>query len=798
MLKNYGKTALRNFVRNKFFSLINITGLALGLASSLLLFLWIQDELNKDTFHKNSAFLYNVYERVFSEGKVEAARWTPGMLASELKLNIPEIEYSTGFSNNDLEGLFSIGDKNITMVGRYGDSSFFKMFSYDLLEGTPGSALSGPEDIAISKKMAENCFGSAQAAYGKSIRYNNSTDLRISAIFDNVPSTSSQKFDFLLNWSYLLKTTTWLKEWIYRGPYTFIQLRPDADPVKVESKIKTFLAPYVQHSDGAGFHLELGLQRYDKMYLNGDFKNGAPNGGRIEYVRLFTAIAIFILLIACINFMNLATARSVKRAKEVGIRKTAGAYRSILVIQFLSEAMLLACLSVVLALAIVSAVLPYFNGLAYKQMVLPLTAPYFWIGISAMLCFTGILSGSYPAFYLSSLHPVKVLKGSHKVGSNALLFRKGLVVFQFALSIILIVVTLIMSQQIHFVANKNLGFDKESLIYIPFQGDLDKKYSVFRQRLATLPGIKAVSRMDQPPSYTGAHAYDMEWEGKDPDTKTVVIHVTVGYGFLKLMNLTLLQGRDFSEDFPSDLTTDSTSSYIINETAVKMIGYKDPIGRPLGIFRHHGKIVGVVKDFNFKSLREPIEPLLINLDERTNWGGGYVLIKTEPGKTQEALAGAQKLFNEIEPRFPFRYSFADEEYQKLYDNEQTISTLTHYFSFLAIFISCLGLLGLSMFTAEQRTKEIGVRKVIGASVGNIVTLLSKDIVKLVILSAVIASPVSWFFMNNWLQEYAYRIEIGSSVFLLAGAMAILIALITISFQAIKAALTNPIRSLRSE
>ncbi len=573
-------------------------------------------------------------------------------------------------------------------------------------------------------------------------------------------------------------------------------MRSDADPVKVESKIKSFLNPYVANSDGAGFRLELGLQRYDKMYLNSDFKNGAPNGGRIEYVRLFTAIAIFILLIACINFMNLATARSVKRAKEVGIRKTAGAHRSILVIQFISETMLLAGLSVVLALAIVSAVLPYFNDLTYKQMVLPLTAPSFWTGISALLCFTGILSGSYPAFYLSSLNPVKVLKGSHKVGSNALLFRKALVVFQFVLSIILIVVTLVMSQQIHFVANKNLGFDKENLIYIPFQGDLDKKYSVFRQRLANLPGIKTVSRMDQPPSYTGAHAYDMEWEGKDPDTKTVVIHVTVGYGFLKLMNLTLLQGRDFSEDFPSDSTTGSTSSYIINETAVKLIGYNDPIGKPLGIFQHHGKIIGVIKDFNFKSLREPIEPLLINLDESIDWG--YVLIKTEPGKTQEALAGAQKLFNEIEPKFPFRYSFADEEYQKLYDNEQTVSTLTHYFSFLAIFISCLGLLGLTMFTVEQRTKEIGVRKVIGASVSNIVALLSKDIVKLVILSAVIASPVSWFFMNNWLQEYAYRIEISSSVFLLAGAMAILIALTTISFQAIKAALTNPIRSLRSE
>ena len=591
MIKNYIKTAWRNLVRNKAFSLINISGLALGMACSLLIFLWVKDERSVDMFNKNGANLYDVYERVFSEGKVEAANWTPGQLANELKRNIPEIQYASGFWAQD-ESLFEAGEKIISMKGSYADSDFFKMFSYRLLEGTQATALTGPDDIAVSRTMADNFFGSPVAAFGKTIRYNNSRVFRISAVFEDLPENSSEKFDYVCNWASLPDSITWLKEWIYRGPYTFVQLRQNTSPEQVEAKIKSFLNPYLKGGEGSGFRLELGLQRFEDMYLNSTFKNGRPDGGRIEYVRLFSMVAIFILLIACINFMNLATARSVKRAKEVGIRKTIGAVRRALIGQFIGEALLLALLAVFAALIGAILLLPLFNDLTGKQIVLPLSTPTFWGSLLGLTVLTGLVSGSYPALFLSSLNPIKVLKGSLIFSSNALGFRKGLVVFQFVLSIVLIIGTIVIARQVNFLQTQNLGFSKENLVYVPLDGDLSHQYAVFEQRISSMPGIKEVTHTDQPPTQTGAHAYDMEWAGKNPNTKTVVIHVTVGYDFLKAMNLQLLQGRDFSRDFPTDST-----GYIINETALKMIGYKDPgpIGQPLGIFQQHkGRIIGVV------------------------------------------------------------------------------------------------------------------------------------------------------------------------------------------------------------
>jgi len=790
MIKNYLKTAWRNLIRNKAFSLINISGLALGIASGLFILLWVNDERSIDNFHKNSRYLYNVYERVFSEGKVEAGHWTPGLLANELKRSIPEIRYASGF-NEQAPSLFETENKFIIEKGRCADSDFFKMFSYPLLAGTPISALHGPDDIAISRRMAENFFGSPDAAFGKIIKCNIYKNFKISAVFENPPDNSSQKFDYVANWKFLLDTVSWLKEWIYRGPYTFVQLQPNADPVRVEAKIKNFLNAYLNGRDGAGFHLELGLQRYNEMYLNSNYKNGRPGGGRIEYVRLFSMVAIFVLLIACINFMNLATARSAKRAKEVGVRKVIGAVRKALIAQFIFEAMLLALFAAILAVVLVILLLPAFNYLTGKQITLPVSSPNFWSIILGLTFLTGIISGSYPALFLSSLRPIKVLKGSLKFSVNALWFRKGLVIFQFVLSIVMITGTIIIMRQVNYVQTINLGFNKENLIYVPFQGQMANHYDVFEQEISHMQGIKDVTRIDQPPTRIGAHAYDMDWTGKNPNTKTVVIHVTVGYDFLKIMNLQLLQGRDFSKDFPTD-----TLGYIINETALKLLGYKDPIGQPLSIFQNKGHIIGVVKDFHFKSLHEPIEPLLINLNEHIDWGNA--LVKTQPGKTKQAIASLEKVCKQMEPKFPFTYYFVDEDYKKLYDNEQTVSRLSSGFAFLAIFISCLGLLGLTMFTAEQRTKEIGIRKVIGASVKNIVLMLSKDILRLIIISAVIAAPVAWWGMNKWLRDFAYRTNISWWIFIVAGMLAIIIAIATISFQAIKAAIANPVKSLRTE
>jgi putative ABC transport system permease protein len=793
MFRNYLVTAWRNVARSKTFSFINIFGLALGMACSLLILLWVEDEQSVNASLVKNNNTYGVYERVYAEGKVEAAHSTPGLLATELKRKIGGVKYASGFWPAQ-EIRFSTGEKNLIEKGCFADSDYFKIFTYPLLEGTPETALMQPQDIVLSRKMAVAFFGSPAAAVGKTIRYNGLADFRVSAVFEDLPANTSEKFDYAINWQYLLQHVGWLTNWINRSPATFIQLESSANPLKVKAAIKDFIQPYLGTGYGSGFRTELGLQRFDEIYLYSSFKNGVPDGGRIEYVHLFSLIAVIILLIACINFMNLATARSAKRAKEVGIRKTLGALRQGLMLKFIGEAMLLALAGFIAALCMVGLLLPVFNDITDKLIVLPLTSFRFWGISTALLLATGLVAGSYPALYLSSLMPLMVLKGTLKFSSGALVFRKGLVVSQFVLSIVFIVATLVVTKQLRFLQDKNLGFDKENLVYVPMERTLAEQYPLLKQQLASLPGITSVTYSNQVPTEIGSHVYDLSWEGKNPATKVVAMHNGVGYDYLQTLHLTVLMGRDFSRDFPTD-----SVGYIINEAAWKMTGYKDPIGKPLIYFGHRGKIIGVVKDFHFQSLHDPIQPLVLEfMGERITWDGACAVIRTGPGKTGQALAGVEKVCKTLDPAFPFRYAFADEAYQKLYNGERTVSKLSDSFAVLAIFISCLGLLGLAMFTAEQRRKEIGVRKVIGARVGNIVAMLSKDIIKMVVLSAIIATPIAWLAMERWLQNFAYRTSIDWWIFMLAGLMAIVIALATISYQAIKAALANPIKSLRSE
>ncbi|HET7001499.1 MAG TPA: ABC transporter permease, partial [Puia sp.] len=749
----------------------------------------------------NSANMYAVYEREFSDGKINGGLFTQGLLAGELKKKIPEIEYASGFDilpGNTLT--FEPANKMITLNGAAADTDFFKIFDYTLLQGNPNSILQNADEMAISRRTAESFFGSAAAAINKTIRYNNNNDFRVTAVYENIPARSSDQFDFILNWTFHLKNVGWLNQWIYRTPKTYLTLHPGTGQIKVEAKIKNFLSSYISENKSGGYRLELGLQRFDQMYLYSTFENGIPSGGRITYVRLFSIIAFFILLIACINFMNLSTARSVKRAKEVGVRKTIGALRSALIIQFIGEALFFAFFAMVIALVMVRFVLPLFNSLTGKQIILPLSEPSFWTVLLSLMFAMGFIAGSYPAFFLSSLRPVKVLKGSLKFSFGAEFFRKGLVVFQFSLSIILIIGTMVISKQISFVQTQNLGFDRENLIYVPLQGDMPvHKYGVFKQELSAMPGIKAVTRADQPPTTIHAHVYNAQWEGKDPDKKTVVIHTTVGYGYLDLMNLQLLEGHDFPEGFTErDSLENHTEKpgYIINESALRLTGYKNPIGKPFGVFGDMGKIIGVVKDFHFNSLHDPIQPLVILLTDNLSWG--YAIIRTQPGKTKEAIASIGKLYSELEPKFPFTYSFADAEYQHLYESEQIVSKLSSAFAFLAIFISCLGILGLVMFTAEQRAKEIGVRKVLGASELRIFGMLSSAFLQLVGIAFVIAVPIAWLLMNQWLGNYAYRTTISVWLFAGAGIITMLIALITVSFEAVKAALVNPVKSLRND
>ena len=687
------------------------------------------------------------------------------------------------------ERTFQFGDKMMKMQGNHAGEDFFRMFSYRLIEGRAESALNTPDKIAISRKMAENFFGSPKAAIDKVIRFENRTDLKVSAVYENISPASSEKFDFLRSWKAYLKENQWATDWGNNGPRTYIMLRADANPAQVERKLTKFLDKYNKDQDAA-FRIELGIQRADQMYLYSNFENGKISGGRIEYVRLFTAVAIFILLIACINFMNLTTARSVKRAKEIGVRKVVGAMRGVLMRQFVGEAILLSFLALIGAFVAVTLLLPAFNELTRKAIQLPFNQPGFWIGVAALATLTGLVSGSYPAFFLSSFNPIGVLKGTYKFSSGAVWFRKGLVVFQFVLSTVLIIGTIVISRQVDYAQTKNLGYDRENLIYVQLEGELADKFDLFKELASKKAGIQSISRITQAPTQISNGTGGVEWEGKDPAVKPMFTQAGVGYDFLKTMKIELQSGRDFSKDFASD-----SVAYIINEAALAKIGYTDPLGKPLSFWERPGKIIGIVKNFHFNSFHEPIAPLILRF-ERNIWG--TALIRTQPGKTKQALSSLEGVCKQLNPKFPFTYQFSDEEYQKLYMSEQVISKLAKSFAFLAIFISCLGLLGLAMFTAEQRTKEIGIRKVLGASITSVFTLLSREFILLVSIALLIASPLAWWLMNNWLQDFAYRIDVSWWIFLVAGLLALVIALITVSFQAIKAALANPVKSLRTE
>ncbi len=789
MLKNYIKIAFRNLWRNKGFSFINILGLALGIACSVLIFLWVTDERSVDAFHKNKTQLYTLYETQFYDGKIEAARSTPGVLPAELKKVFPEVQYASGFASAE-ENTFQAGDKKIKQNGNYAGADFFQMYSYPLLQGTPQSALSSIESIAISRKMAESFFNSPQNAIGETIRVGDLKDFKVTAVFENLPENSSAKFDYLINWDAYLEFNEWAKDWGNNGPQTHIMLQQGANANAFNTHIKNFIEKYNNQRD-RGVGIELAIQRSDETYLHSNFTNGVIAGGRIEYVNIFTIVAMVILLIACINFMNLTTARSVKRAKEIGIRKVVGAMKSSLRLQFIGEAIFITFCAALTALLLVVIFLPAFNSLTGKQIEVPVNNFIFWANIAGLVVLTGLISGSYPALVLSSFKSINVLKGGPKFSNSAIFFRKGLVVCQFILSIVLILATIVVSTQVDYIKTINLGYDRENLVYVPLEGSLPLKYGVFKNKASKIPGVTSITRMSQSPTLIQSSTGGVDWIGKDTTVNIEFTQASAGYDFIKTMNGKIIQGRDFSKDFATD-----SVGYILNEEAAKRIGYKQSIGQPLTFWGRKGTIIGVMQNFHFNSLHEQVQPMILRYGEAETYG--VALLRIEAGKTKEALEGLQNITKELNPAFPFVYQFSDEEYTKLYNSEQVVSRLANYFAFLAIFISCLGLLGLAVFTAQQRSREIGIRKVLGASVGSLFGLLSKQFLALVFIAFLIAVPIAWGVMSNWLQDYAYRITISWWMFLIAGAFAVAIALITVSFQAIKAATANPVKSLRTE
>jgi putative ABC transport system permease protein len=803
MFKNYLKIAWRNVARNKVNTVINVSGLALGITCCLFIFLWVKDEKSVDNFHANGKNLYAVYQTSSANGKVNGSYSISKKVKDGVSVDfsledidsaVPEVKhfayYITGYELPwGHPETFQVGEKIIKMEGSRAGKDFFKMFSYPIIRGNAETALTNINGIVISRKMAEIFFGSPENAMGKSMRFENRFNFIVTAVFENLPKESSLHFDFLLNMDAQKK----LLDLASPNLLAYVELADHADPTLVEAKINAYLKPRLDKEQTT--KTKIGLQLFGDQYLHNIFVNGKPAAGRIEYVRIFSWIAVFILLIACINFMNLATARSVKRAKEVGLRKVVGSTRTYLIIQFFSESLLFAVLAMLLTVLFIYLLLPYFNEFTGKHIAVPVAQISFWVPLLLITLITGIVAGSYPALYLSSLKPVRVLKSGLQFSKNAVWFRKGLTVFQFILSILLIISTIIITRQINYIQHSHLGYDRENLVYIRIEGNLSspQNYMLFKQRASNMPGIAMVDRSTETPHDMNFVVDEpVNWEGKQINDHVNFQPASVGFDFIKLMNMQVAEGRGFSKEIASD----STDAFMVNEEAVKEMGMKSPIGKWVSAWDKKGHIIGVLKDYHTQSLREVIKPVILDVKEYEYFG--VIMVRTKARETKQAIASLSKLYKEINPNYAFAYQFVDEEYQKLYTSEITISRLSVLFATLAILISCLGLLGLAMFSAEQRVKEIGVRKVLGASVSRIVSMFSFEFIRLVLIAFIIASPIAWYSMISWLQDFAYKVDVSWWVFVLAAVISIFIALLTISYQAIKSAMANPVKSLRSE
>ena len=789
MIKNFLKTAHRNLIRNKGFSFINISGLAIGMASAMLILLWVQNELSYDSFYKNNDRLYQAWSKGKGNDGISTSSITPKILGPALKQEYPEIEKATRVGWDEAI-LFTVGEKKINITGMAVDPDFLTMFTFPFVNGNVNTALNNPTDIVITQKLSKELFGN-EDGMGKTVNLDNKYNFTVSGVMKNLPNNTQFDFEYLLPWSYLRNTHEDDSSWDSNSTHNYLLLKPHTDVAALNAKIENIIIKHV----GAGETTSQPfLYPVSKLHLYSSFKNGVPSGGKIETVKVFVLIAAFILLIACINFMNMSTARSEKRAKEVGIRKVAGALKTSLVTQFLGESILISFLSGVLALMIVQLCLPAFNTLTTKQLNIEYGNIYFWLLFTGFILFTGMIAGSYPAFFLSSFGPVSVLKGTFKKAHALVTPRKILVVLQFTFAIVLIICTIIIERQIQYAQERETGYNKNNIVYTFLSGDIRKNYELLKNDLIDKGIATSVSKTSAPLT-EGWSSGGADWPGKDPNDKTEFNFFDTDGGLVKTAGLQLVQGRDIDiKTYPTDST-----AVVLNETAVRVMGMKHPIGQVFnrGAWDTVWHVVGVVKDFILQSPYDPIKPIIIQ-GPRASWFNLLHVRFNSANSTAQNLAGMEKVFKQYNPQYPFEYHFIDKQYEKKFSDEQTTATLTVFFAGLTIFISCLGLFGLATYMAENRIKEIGVRKVLGASVQSIATLLSKDFVKLVIISIVIASPVAWWAMNKWLEGYDYHIKISWLIFIEAGLLAIVIALATVSFQAIKAAIANPVKSLRSE
>ncbi len=792
MINKYLLIALRNIKKYKGSFLINLIGLSTGLASVFFIYLWVKDEMNFDRFHTKSAQLYQVMELSKENDHLIVHEATQGLLAGVMAKDLPEVEAAIPVFNLAKEGYrfnFKSGDKIIKADGMFAGKDFLTQFTFPLITGTASQALAARLGIVITETMAVALFGSPQEAMGKSVTcelIGMKMEAQISGVTAALPDGNSMKFDFILPYEVLLESVPNFTKWWNEGPSTYLVLKKGTDTALFNAKIKNFLAVY--HPETI---FTLFVRNYADAYLYSKYENGVVAGGRISYVRLFSIIAIFILVIACINFMNLSTAKASRRMKEVGVRKAVGSTRADLIFQFLLEAVLMAVLSLITAVILVFLLSPAFNAITGKNINIGFD-PALITAAVLVAVFTGLVAGSYPAFYLSGFNPVEVLKGKVKNSLGELLARKGLVVFQFIVSLVLIIAVLVIQDQIKYVQQKNLGYDKANVLYFDKEGKVQENSGAFMTRLKNIPGVLNASTIQQSVVQSGGNSstYGIDWPGKTEKDLVDFIVRNVDYNLLETLGITITQGRSFSPSFGSD-----SSNLIFNETAIKVMRLKDPVGKTVNMWGKKMQIAGVVKDFHISSLHEPIAPMVFRYDPA---GTVVVMAKIAPGKEQTTIAQISKYYREFNLGYPFAFHFLDGAYQAQYVSEQRVASLSKWFAGLAMLISFLGLFGLAAFNAEVRTKEMGIRKVLGASVSQVMYILSLDFFKLVLIAVLVAFPLSWLLMNAWLEGFAYRTAISTWIFVIALISIIIITLAAVITHALKAAWMNPVKSLRTE
>ncbi len=794
MIRNYIKIALRNLKKNKVYSFLNIAGLSVGMAVAILIGLWIWDELSFDKVHENYQRIAQVQQHVTNNGEV--ATWTavPFPLADELRnkygSDFKYVVLTSGASGHSL----SVGDKKLMKTGAYMEADAPEMLTLKMLKGSR-AGLKEPASIMIAASVAKAYFGESDPM-NKLMKIDNKLDVQVTGVYEDLPANSSLSLlQFVAPWSLYYANADWIRTaedpWRPNAFGLYVQLAENADMDKVSQKIKDAklnkVNPELAKKKPALFLLPM-----SKWHLFAEFKNGVNVGGRIKFVWLFGIIGLFVLLLACINFMNLSTARSEKRAREVGIRKAIGSVKGQLVQQFFIESLLVVFISFLLSIVLVQLLLPFFNNVADKQMFVLWTNPLFWLAGILFSIVTGIIAGSYPAFYLSSFKPVKILKGTFKVGRWAAVPRKILVVTQFTVSVTMIIGTIIVFKQIQFTKNRPIGYESNGLIELPqINGDIHSHFDAVKNELEKKGIVTQMAEASSPLTRGWSTTSGVEWVGKDPNMSVDFSAVTVSYDYGKTIGWSFKEGRDFSKEFLSD-----SSGLVLNESAIKFMGLKNPIGETIRWFGTPFKIIGIAKDIIMQSPYEAVQPTIFSLSRD---GGQVVIVRINPAlSAHTAIESIAEVFKKFNPVQPFQYQFTDEEYAKKFGNEERIGKLAGIFAILAVFISCLGLFGMASFIAEQRTKEVGVRKVLGATVVNVWQLLSRDFVLLVLIALLIASPLAWYCMHNWLQNYAYHTDVSWWIFAAAGLGALVITLLTISYQAIRAALMNPVKSLRSE